>query len=191
MAPGGHPLPLTPTPGSPWSPPTHPALPNHCQFSQNSRSFLNSRCRLHGRPYGVSSRGSLILLSPCSRKWWAAGPAWLATAPAHACSHVCTCECTCLYRTPSPPAFPLPHILSPVWSAVLMPPSRGWPKVGCLRMTPIRARVTCCQEVPPPPVSRMSVEAPPTCPPPLTNLQPAMAGRWTGGVWIWVPLTPP
>lgn len=71
---GGHPLPLTPTPGSQWRSPTHPALPNHCQFRQNSRSFLNSRCRLHGRPYELTQGFTNSTVSMQSGKWWGGWP---------------------------------------------------------------------------------------------------------------------
>lgn len=72
---GGHPL--APAPGSQWSPPTHPALPNHCQFWQNGRSFLNSRCRLHGRPYGLTQGFTNSTVSMQSGKWWGS---WLGLA---------------------------------------------------------------------------------------------------------------
>lgn len=51
---GDHPPP-TPRPGSgPSGDPQPPALSHHRQLQQHSRSSLDSRCRLHGRPHGVT-----------------------------------------------------------------------------------------------------------------------------------------
>lgn len=97
----------SPRPGSPRRPPTPPALPDHRQFRQNSRSFLNSRCRLHGRPYGLTQGFTNSTVSMQSGKWWAAGPAWLAAAP-H--MRVATCVRVSVRvstRTPLPACFPL------------------------------------------------------------------------------------
>lgn len=125
--------------------------------------------------------GSLILLSPCSRgNGGAAGLAWLAAVPAHACGHMCTCEYVSLQGPPPP------HLLSPcltlnqIRSAVLIPPSHMAGPSGLPEVTLLRARGPCCQEVPPPPICRMSVEAPSTCPPLDWPHKPGVAGRWTG-----------
>lgn len=77
----------SPAPGSPRRPPTHPALPNH-QFRQNSRSFLNSRCRLHGRPYGLTQGFANSTVSMQSGKWWGGWPSLAGCSAAHACPRV-------------------------------------------------------------------------------------------------------
>lgn len=73
-----------PAPGSQRRSPTHPALPNHRQFRQNSRSFLNSRCRLHGRPYELTQGFTNSTVSMQSGKWWGGWPS-LAGCSARTC----------------------------------------------------------------------------------------------------------
>lgn len=140
---------LSPAPGSQRRPPTHPALPNH-QFRQNSRSFLNSRCRLHGRPYGLTQGFTNSTVSMQSGKWWGGWPSPAGCGAAHACVHVCTCEWTCLYKDPPPRLLSPRLILSRIWSAVLNLPSREAGPRGLPEVTPMESKGPLLPRSPPP-----------------------------------------
>lgn len=184
---GGHPPPPIPA----EAPPTPPALPNHRRFRQNSGSFLYSRCRLHGRPYGLTQGFTNSTVSMQSGKWWGG---WPSLAGCSACTCVWPCVCTRLYKDP-PPLLRSPRLIqSRIQSAVLIPPSHVAGPGGLPEMTPLEPGGSCLPRSPTPlPVCRMSVEAPPTCPSAGHTGLVGQVDGWTDweGVWIWVPLTPP
>ncbi|CAD7685550.1 unnamed protein product [Nyctereutes procyonoides] len=140
----------SPAPGSRRRPPTHPALPNH-QFRQNSRSFLNSRCRLHGRPYGLTQGFTNSTVSMQSGKWWGGWPSLAGCSAAHACVHVCTCECTCLYKDPPPRLLSPCLTLSRIRSAVLNLPSHEAGPSGLPEVTPTESKGPLLPRSPTPP----------------------------------------
>lgn len=77
--------------------------------------------------------------------------------------HMRVATCECLYKdSPSLPAFPLLHPKPDLVGRVDSPSQKAGPS-GLPKVTPIEQRALAAKKSHPPPICRMSVEAPPTC----------------------------